>query len=36
MNPTLKLGLMVAAAYAVLYAAAYILAELVDRFTKEN
>lgn len=36
MNPTLKLGLMVVAAYAVLYVVAYVLAELTVKFTKEN
>jgi predicted outer membrane lipoprotein len=36
MNPTLKLGLMVAGAYAVLYAVSYVLAELTVKFTKEN
>ena len=36
MNPTLKLGLMVVAAYAVLYAVAYISAELIDRLTKDK
>ena len=36
MNPTLKLGLIVAAAYAVLYAVAYLSAELIDKLTKEE
>jgi len=36
MNPTLKLGLMVVAAYAVLYAVAYLFAELIDKLTKED
>ena len=36
MNPTLKLGLMVVAAYTVLYAVAYISAELIDRLTKDK
>lgn len=36
MNPTLKLGFMVTVAYGILYAIAYILAELIDRFTKDT
>lgn len=36
MNPTLKLGLMVVAAYVVLYAVAYLFAELTTRLTKEE
>ena len=36
MDPTLKLGLMVAASIAVLYAFAYIATELIVKFTKET
>ena len=36
MNGTLKLGLMVAATYAVLYAFAYIATEVIVKFTKED
>jgi hypothetical protein len=36
MDPTLKLGLMVAAAVAALYAIAYILTEVIVKFTEED
>jgi hypothetical protein len=36
MNGTLKLGLMVVAAYAVLYAVAYLAAELTVKLAKDE
>jgi hypothetical protein len=35
-NPTLKLALMIAGTYVVLYAIAYLTAEIIIRFTKEE
>lgn len=35
-NPVLKLGLMVAGTYVVLYALAYLAAEIIIYFTKEE